>query len=210
MSSYRPVNPPYRFSLLASSTASTSTTPRCNLYRGSLPKPHNLKFLTRLQLKTIISLTPKSIQTYVESGELVPPRRKGECEGGTRDHHYGYYSHDHDAEDEHDGRQNKGEDEGVTGWIERTGINVIHFKVGKAKDGAIPFPTSTVKAVLEVSCPRCALFTSSETNAHKARPCADLTDTVGPYKLPHLHSRPRRIRRHFDSRGHTQKITGLE
>lgn len=77
-------------------------------------------------------MTPKPLQTYVDDGDL-PPRKRRRIGGRI-------YSEDEEPLEER-----------VTDWIQRTGVNVLHYKVGKAKDGAIPFPTATVKAVLEVS-----------------------------------------------------------
>ncbi len=42
-------------------------------------------------------------------------------------------------------------EESVGNWIQRNQLTVVTIKVGKAKDGAIPFGTSGVKETLEVS-----------------------------------------------------------
>jgi hypothetical protein len=123
---YHPLDPPLRFSLLCSSY--TETTPLHSLYRGSLPKPRNYAFLSSLHLKTVISLTPKSLDHYAAEGLL--PARKRRRIGGVGE----------ELEDE----------EGWEAWRDREGVKVVHVKVGKAKDGAIPFSPTTVKEVLEV------------------------------------------------------------
>jgi hypothetical protein len=45
--------PPYHLSLVLSSPKSSES-----IYRGSYPHARNLRFLRRLQLRTIVSLTP--------------------------------------------------------------------------------------------------------------------------------------------------------
>ena len=44
-----------------------------------------------------------------------------------------------------------GEEESVGSWVARNGTRVVTIKVGKAKDGAIPFGTSEVKETMEAS-----------------------------------------------------------
>lgn len=127
--------PPFRFALLAaspypptSSSSSTSTsTSTSALYRGSLPLPHHVPFLSSLNLKTIISLTPKPLTIYEEERIASPlKRRKIDIEKG------------------------EVEEELVSIWCKRRGINIIHIKSDKSKDGSIPFNPTTVKKVLEV------------------------------------------------------------
>lgn len=119
--------PPLRFALLAASpyTAPPSSPPT-TIYRGSYPQPHNLPFLSTLQLKTIVSLTPKSIQAYEEEGKGLPVKRK-RAEGSMS------------------------EEERVSVWCERKGVKCVHVKVDKSKDGSVTFTSATVKVVLEVS-----------------------------------------------------------
>lgn len=126
---YHPLDPPLRFALLCSSLTSSSSGPPHSLYRGSLPKPHNYAFLSSLHLKTIISLTPKSLDHY--AGEGLLPARKRRRIGGVGE----------ELEDE----------ERWEAWRDREGVRVVHVRVGKAKDGAIPFSPTAVKEVLEVS-----------------------------------------------------------
>lgn len=120
--------PPFRFALLAAGPSE----PHCPLYRGSLPRPLNTPFLSQLNLKTIISLTPKSIQHYEDNGDL-PSSRRGRP-----------------TPDSALGQGTELEGESVVEWISRTGIRVVTIKVGKAKDGAIPFGTEQAKQALEV------------------------------------------------------------
>lgn len=131
--------PPFRFGLFAASPTPHSSLPSSDarayspVYRGSLPKPANLPFLSTLRIRTVISLTPKSLASYEEAGEL-PVRTRRAVSGARRGE---------DDEDE--------SEEGVGAWVEREAVRVVHVKVGKAKDGAIPFGTEAVKRTLEVS-----------------------------------------------------------
>lgn len=119
------LDPPYRFALLAASASAFD--PPCALYRGALPKPRNVPFLDRLKIATIVSLTPSPLQDYEDKG-LLPVKR-------------------HHANAPADSKQQ----ESLGEWITKRNIKVVHVKVGKAKDGAIPFPPATVKFVLEAS-----------------------------------------------------------
>jgi Tyrosine phosphatase family len=56
----------------SSSTSPPRETPGAAseaLYRGSFPRPRHLAFLRRLGLRTIVSLTPKSIEQYAKEDE---------------------------------------------------------------------------------------------------------------------------------------------
>ena len=120
--------PPLRFALLAASPYPlTDTSTPSSLYRGSLPKSHNLAFLDSLQLKTVLSLTPKSLSAYEEEGKIGPTKRRR-------------------------GEAMEEEEEKVSVWAQRTGVKVLHFKVDKSKDGSLPCTVATIKQVLEVSC----------------------------------------------------------
>ncbi|SCZ88394.1 BZ3500_MvSof-1268-A1-R1_Chr2-1g04381 [Microbotryum saponariae] len=147
----RSLIPPFRFGHLASSalpqhvtssepTAASSSSPCPSpssstnsssfpLYRGSLPRSHNLPFLDTLHLRTIISLTPKPISTYEENGELVGPSR-----AATKPTEPGPAK----------------ASPSLTTWARQSGVKLVHVKVGKAKDGAIPVTAATVKLVLEL------------------------------------------------------------
>lgn len=122
--------PPFRFALLAASPyppTSSSSSSTSALYRGSLPLPHHVPFLSTLNLRTIISLTPKPLTKYEEERVASPfKRRKIDIEKG------------------------EVEEELVSIWCERMGIDLIHVKSDKSKDGSLPFNSTTVKKVLEV------------------------------------------------------------
>ncbi|KAL8278231.1 hypothetical protein RQP46_009404 [Phenoliferia psychrophenolica] len=129
------LTPPFRFALLAASIRPSD--PPASVYRGSLPKHHNLAFLATLNLKTIVSVTPKPIDVYeVEAAALLDEKeRAAEVEGRPSK------------------RRRATSEVDFNDWAAREGISVIHVKVGagKPKDGHIPFDTATVKTVLEVS-----------------------------------------------------------
>lgn len=131
------LTPPFRFALLAASIRPSD--PPASLYRGSLPKHHNLAFLASLGLKTIVSVTPKPVDVYeadvrakLAEKELEEDRVAGE--GGPRK------------------RRRRPSEVDFMNWATHEGIRVIHVKVGsgKPKDGHIPFDTATVKTVLEI------------------------------------------------------------
>ncbi|SGY21818.1 BQ5605_C016g08277 [Microbotryum silenes-dioicae] len=113
-----------------SSPSSSTNSSSFPLYRGSLPRWHNLPFLDTLHLRTIISLTPKPISTYEENGELVGPSG-----AATRPTEPG---------------PDEARPSSLTTWARQRGVKLVHVKVGKAKDGAIPFTAATVKLVLEL------------------------------------------------------------
>ncbi|KAK4045941.1 protein-tyrosine phosphatase [Microbotryomycetes sp. JL201] len=120
------LDPPYRFALLASSASAFD--PPCPLYRGSLPKLRNAVFLDTLKLRTIISLTPKSLKDYEEEGSFTKATQSTytRLDGRTRSL------------------------DSVVQWMEERSVHNVHVKVGKAKDGALPFTPATVKLVLEM------------------------------------------------------------
>lgn len=61
-----PLIPPYFFSIVLSCPSVSAPLPH-NVYRGSPPLPRNLRFLRRLRLKTIVSLTSAPLQDSVLS-----------------------------------------------------------------------------------------------------------------------------------------------
>ncbi|KAM0750424.1 hypothetical protein T439DRAFT_381112 [Meredithblackwellia eburnea MCA 4105] len=136
MSGVDPLVPPLRFGLL---TASISPDDKpTSLYRGALPKPYNLPFLSTLQLKTVVSVTPKSMEVYeADIKSKLEEKEKEESQStsvvGKR-------------------KRRKSEEVDFTQWSVASGVKVVHVKVGsgKAKDGHIPFDISTVKKVLEL------------------------------------------------------------
>lgn len=126
-----PISPPLHFALLAASLRLSD--PETSLYRGSLPKPHNLTFLSTLHLRTIVSVTPKPIAAYEAEATVLLDAK--DALGAKRR------------------RTRTNGAESVSAWATREGVWVIHVRVGagKAKDGHIPFDAATVKVVLEVS-----------------------------------------------------------
>jgi hypothetical protein len=64
----KPLLVPLRFSVVAQSVdvGSSSATSPLSLYKGGFPRRRNLPFLSRLRLKTIVSLTPKSLNALDE------------------------------------------------------------------------------------------------------------------------------------------------
>ncbi|KAM0791539.1 hypothetical protein ACM66B_005988 [Microbotryomycetes sp. NB124-2] len=99
-----------------------------SITKGSLPKLRNTPFLDTLKLRTVISLTPKSLDEYEKDGSLA--RAKASTVAATGGHQQS--------------------PNGVVEWISVRGIDNAHIKVGKAKDGALPFTPATVKLVLEM------------------------------------------------------------
>lgn len=64
----KPLLVPLRFSIVAQSVdvGSSSAISPLSLYKGGFPRRRNLPFLSRLRLKTIVSLTPKSLDALDE------------------------------------------------------------------------------------------------------------------------------------------------
>ncbi|KAK4047975.1 protein-tyrosine phosphatase [Microbotryomycetes sp. JL221] len=78
---------------------------------------------------TVVSLTPKSVEDYENDGSL--PRSTS-------------------TSDDIAALDRATQVESVTEWTKQRQINLVHVKVGKAKDGALPFTPATVKQVLEL------------------------------------------------------------
>ncbi|KAK4701488.1 hypothetical protein P7C70_g4743, partial [Phenoliferia sp. Uapishka_3] len=133
MSSSTTITPPFRFSLLVASLRPLD--PPTSVYRGSLPKALNLPFLATLNLKTIVSVTPKAVDVYEDEARALLEEKEAAAEklGSPR-------------------KRRKASEVSFRDWATSEGINVIHVKVGsgKPKDGHIPFDPATVKAVLEL------------------------------------------------------------
>jgi tyrosine-protein phosphatase OCA6 len=65
------------------------------IYRGSYPLPKNLRFLERLRLKTIVSITPEplrdDIATWCSSQGVAMMHLKVKKKGKTEQHPIGYF-----------------------------------------------------------------------------------------------------------------------
>lgn len=69
--SLTPLTPPFRFGTVAINPIESDTDPSAqqHLYRGAYPKARNRPFLSRLNLKTILSLTPKPLEQDKETAQ---------------------------------------------------------------------------------------------------------------------------------------------
>ncbi|BFZ60414.1 protein-tyrosine-phosphatase [Saitoella coloradoensis] len=109
--------PPLRFS-----------TTDTGIYRGSYPHPSNLPFLRRQKLKTIISLTPKPLETYLSTEPS-----------------------DQDQAQKDDPHHIAGKNAQITTWCRDHGITLIHLPVeaGKTKK-ELGLSTTTARSAVNL------------------------------------------------------------
>ncbi|KAI8612413.1 tyrosine phosphatase family-domain-containing protein [Chytriomyces sp. MP71] len=146
-------HPPFRFGLVASSPPTSTTTQFSGsgrtstslasssnhagasegLTRGAYPLPRNVRFLIRLRLRTILSLTPEvpafHVAAHTGEDEIAPPRAS-------------------EGEEAHAG--SRAEDP-VTGFVKANKIATIHIRVDKpTDDNEIPLSFKQASYILNI------------------------------------------------------------